>query len=157
MSLVRFDVLTAFTVNNTILLNVMPYCLAEIYRRLGGTYFRHLQGRKTSRVSKQVSSEQSCRKQQAEIARKNVVYWDMALCRSCVNRRFGGRHSSYSPLWKPQILHRDPSICCLLVQLKFWPRRSQAVYSSETTMYHTVQRHNLEDGVHQTYLSFQSV
>jgi hypothetical protein len=25
-------------------------------------------------------------------ALKNVVFWDVALCRSCVNRRFGGKY-----------------------------------------------------------------
>jgi hypothetical protein len=26
------------------------------------------------------------------VAMKNVVFWDVALCRSCVNRRFGGTY-----------------------------------------------------------------
>jgi hypothetical protein len=25
---------------------------------------------------------------------KNIVFWDVALCRSCVNRRFGGMYRS---------------------------------------------------------------
>jgi hypothetical protein len=25
------------------------------------------------------------------VTMKNVVFWDVALCRSCVNRRFGGK------------------------------------------------------------------
>jgi hypothetical protein len=26
---------------------------------------------------------------------KNAVFWDVALCRSCVNRRFGGTNNNY--------------------------------------------------------------
>jgi hypothetical protein len=26
------------------------------------------------------------------VTMKNVVFWDVGLCRSCVNRRFGGKH-----------------------------------------------------------------
>jgi hypothetical protein len=32
---------------------------------------------------------------------KNVVFWDVALCRSCVNRRFGGKFFLHLQLQPP--------------------------------------------------------
>jgi hypothetical protein len=36
---------------------------------------------------------------------KNAVLWDVAPCRSCVNRHFEGTRRYRSSEWKPQILH----------------------------------------------------
>jgi hypothetical protein len=70
---------------------------------------------------------------------KNAVFWDVAPCRSCVKRLFGGTsvhtrstpryilekwHSSQSRLWKPQTLH---TIIPILI-LGFWIRHGVIKY-----------------------------
>jgi hypothetical protein len=40
---------------------------------------------------------------------KNAVFWDMAPCRSCVNRRFGG---TYRPYFQGRKIRERGSRCC---------------------------------------------
>jgi hypothetical protein len=47
----RFQVLTAMTVNNTIIWDVTPCILVNVYRHIGRLYSLHLQGRKESQDS----------------------------------------------------------------------------------------------------------
>jgi hypothetical protein len=67
----------------------------------------------------------------AAVTMKNAVFWDVAQCRSCVNRRFGGTPPA----------HAGSSLA------HFSTLKMEAISSSETSV-HTrpTQRHIPEDG-----------
>jgi hypothetical protein len=54
--MLKFEILTAVTMKNTVFWDATPCNLIEVYRRFVGTYCLHLQGRGISRARKQASS-----------------------------------------------------------------------------------------------------
>jgi hypothetical protein len=74
---------------------------------------------------------------------KNAVFWDVALCRSCVNRRFGGSYRLHlqcrnNPPTRNQ-LEQVTADCSL---------KMEAIRSSETSVHtRSTQRHIPDDGI----------
>jgi hypothetical protein len=80
------------------------------------------------------------------VTMKNVVFWDVALCRSCVNRRFGGKHRLH--LQGRRIRGRGTSVSCQPAHAGFPPEDSstlkmEAILFSETSVNaHPRRRHS---------------
>jgi hypothetical protein len=76
------------------------------------------------------------------VTMKNAVFWDVALCRSCVNRRFGGT-------WLQPPAHAGSSLA------NFSTMKMEAICSSETSVHtRSTQRHISEDGILQSCILF---
>jgi hypothetical protein len=56
----RSELPSAVTMKNVIFCYMTQCILVDVYQRFEGTYCLHLQGRRTSRISKQSSSKQAC-------------------------------------------------------------------------------------------------
>jgi hypothetical protein len=79
---------------------------------------------------------------------KNAVFWDVAPCRYCVNRRFGGTYClllqgiSEEPVWAGGWAHAGSSFA------NFSTLNMEAIRSSETSVYTiSAWRHIPEDGI----------
>jgi hypothetical protein len=85
---------------------------------------------------------------------KNAVFWDVALCRSCVNRRFGG---TYRHLQGRKVRELGTSVRRLSLQppahagsslADFSTLNMEAIRSSETSGHtRSTQRHIPEDSI----------
>jgi hypothetical protein len=73
---------------------------------------------------------------------KKAVFWDVAPCRSCVNRRFGGTYRLH--LQGRKIRERETSVSrWLQTELSL-----EAIRSSETSVHtRSTRRHFTEDGI----------
>jgi hypothetical protein len=72
------------------------------------------------------------------VTMKNAVYWDVAPCRSCVNRRFGGMYRLH--LQGIKISERGISVSRRL--------KMEAIRSSETSVHtRSTRQHIPEDGI----------
>jgi hypothetical protein len=73
---------------------------------------------------------------------KNAVFWDVAPCRYCVNRRFGGTYRLH--LHGREILEGGTSVSRSLED--FSALKTEAIHSSETSVYtrptHPRRRHS---------------
>jgi hypothetical protein len=58
---------------------------------------------------------------------KNAVFWDVALCRSCVNRRFRGMYCL-------QLSQQSPAHACFSLG-DFFTLKMKAIHSSETSVH----------------------
>jgi hypothetical protein len=87
---------------------------------------------------------------------KNAVFWDVAPCRSCVNRRFGGMYRLH--LQGKKIRERGTSVkrCSLQTTsvhagsslADFSTLMMEEIHSSETSVYTiSTRRHIPEDGI----------
>jgi hypothetical protein len=73
------------------------------------------------------------------VTMKNAVFWDVAPCGSCVNRRFGGMYRRLN-LQPPA--HAGSSLA------DFSTLKMEAIRSSETSVYtRSTRRHIPEDGI----------
>jgi hypothetical protein len=71
---------------------------------------------------------------------KNTVFWDVALCRSCVNQRFGGTYRLH--LQGKKIRERGTSVSRWLKSADFSTLKMKAIRSSETSVHtRSTQRH----------------
>jgi hypothetical protein len=74
-----------------ILWDIMPCNLLKVNLLFGGIAHLNIQGR---RIGKERNQHEASRKQHVvifdDLYKSNAVFWDVAQCRSCVNRRFGG-------------------------------------------------------------------
>jgi hypothetical protein len=83
---------------------------------------------------------------------KNVVFWDVASCRSCVNERFGGMYRLHLHGRKNRELqspaYAGPSLT------DFSTLKIEAIHSSETSVHtRSTQLHIQEEGILQSPLS----
>jgi hypothetical protein len=117
---------------------------------------------------------------------KNAVFWDVAPCRSCVNRRFGGKYRLYFQgrkihepgtsvsRWlqtEPPVeniqLYKDRKVGWLSLQppthagsslTEFSTLKMEAIRSSETSVHtRSTRRHNPEDGILHNIHSLQII
>jgi NADH dehydrogenase/NADH:ubiquinone oxidoreductase subunit G len=77
------------------------------------------------------------------VTMKNAVFWDVALCRSCVNRRFGGTYLIHLQAIKnPRARNQREQVAadCSM--------KMKAIRSSETSIHtRSTQLHIPEDGI----------
>jgi hypothetical protein len=86
-----------------------------------------------------------------EVTMKNVVFWDVALCRSCVDRRFGGTYLLHLQ-GSTHSLHPPANASASLAN--FVTLKMEAIRSSETSVNtRPTQCHIPEDDILQKTLS----
>jgi hypothetical protein len=85
---------------------------------------------------------------------KNVVFWDVSLCRSCVNWRFGGKYRLHVQGRKIRERGTGFSSCCKLILSNYSTLKMEVVLSSETSVEaQSTQRHIPEDDILQNEVS----
>jgi hypothetical protein len=83
------------------------------------------------------------------VTMKNAVFWDVALCRSCVNRHFGGMYRLHLPGRKIRDLQPPAHAGSSLAD--FSTRKMETIRFSETSVHtRSTQHHIPEDGILQT-------
>jgi hypothetical protein len=76
---------------------------------------------------------------------KNAVFWDVAPCRSCVNRRFGGTYRLHLQGRKCRL---QPPAHAGSSHSDFSTLKMEAIRSSETSVHTRYTRRNIpEDGI----------
>jgi hypothetical protein len=79
----------------------------------------------------------------AAVTMKNAVFWNVAPCRSCVNRRFGGTYRLQPPAYAGSSLPDFPTL------------KMEAIRSSETSIHtRSTWRHIPEGGILPVLLFF---
>jgi hypothetical protein len=159
-----FEVLTAVVIKNSVLWDITPRSAAEVSWRFGGTYHLHLQVwrvRKTRNQHKLDRLKDLDRMFLRNVCwilpttgcyfltdrtleyLKNVIFWDVALCRSCVTRRFGGTYRLH--LQGRKIHKRGTRVSTLA---DFCTLKIEAILSAETSVHtRSTQRYIPEDDI----------